>query len=789
MPYLGTGAFSERIITPEMLTPDPVGIEEEAAAHRATAANLQEWADTRASANVLREAAIQSPGSEAMHAVHQQVVADIRALADSYSATATMCEQEAQIVRDVDRDQGNIDREAHEKIAAATTPAEIEEIIDTHHASAEAMSVRAAKVIYGQHAQWDKTHGAQLGDLTTRLSKGIRPLSFAPPPLAPGSGPLPANPAPPPPTDPLVPAERGKEQVAEPGSGTPAGQGGSPGSEKAGNGPGRRVPDRGGDGGGQDGAGNGQGPGQGVGGSGGLPFSPLSGGGFPGSGGGGSGLGAGGLSSGGPLSSLMGGLGSNPAASGLGSGLPTTNPVSNAAGSSALGNPAGLFAQGLSSGASSVSPVSSAAPATAAPSSVGNSAGGLAGAPGAGAGGGPAAPAAAGGSGLHATPAAAGAGPSASASAVPAMLPSTGMGAAPAGGGAGPAVSAVGSSTSAASGSAGSGGPAAGSAGGAPVGNAGPTLVPAAVVSPADTGQRGKVLSRDARAAATLAWLLQHQCHRVFPLDWAVGVFRSNAGSETVVVSAEGSSYVPAGVFVPRGVQLLVADPLVDKAFRDRWFGCSDPAQVLVDYARLRRESGWELAAAATNGPVDQLRGAGVEYADSCTFDRSPLRGSTSVAVLDAMHVHRLQLEFPDLYERLVRLSGAEDRFGRELMMAVARGLVDEVSGFQHPLELPQTWSALVAGEQPSTQAWQHYATVTSNEFMFTTPKRPPACPVEVYRQAWMVCRALEVVGGFAGRPLPLADMVYALAAAWPGLDVRWQVEPLLRAAEVELGW
>ncbi|WP_208618359.1 hypothetical protein, partial [Mycobacterium nebraskense] len=211
-----------------MLTPDPFGIDEEAAAHRATAARLNAWADTRASANLEREGAIQSPGSEAMHAVNRQVVVDIRALADSYSATAKMYEQEAQIVRDVDRDQGNIDREAHEKISAAKDPAEIEEIIDAHHASAEAMSVRAADVIYGQHARWDKTHGAQLLDLQTRLGKPLAPISLGPPPLAPPPVQPPAAPAGP--VNSHDPVENSKSETPQPGSNSPVDQGGGPGS-------------------------------------------------------------------------------------------------------------------------------------------------------------------------------------------------------------------------------------------------------------------------------------------------------------------------------------------------------------------------------------------------------------------------------------------------------------------------------------------------------------------------------------------------------------------------------
>ncbi|ORW26897.1 hypothetical protein AWC17_29960 [Mycobacterium nebraskense] len=254
-----------------------------------------------------------------------------------------------------------------------------------------------------------------------------------------------------------------------------------------------------------------------------------------------------------------------------------------------------------------------------------------------------------------------------------------------------------------------------------------------------------------------------------------------------MIMSGEGSGYVPAGVFVPRTVRLLVADGLVDRAFRNTWFGCVDPARVLVEYARMRAATGWELVAAATSDQSSSLRQCGVEHVESYAFPMSV--AEIPLPVLDGMHVHRLQLEFPDLFERLTNLSAADDASARRMMMVLARDLIDEVNGFQHLIDLPRTWSALVAGNEPSADEWDKFQKLTELEFLVTTTKRPPACPVEVYRQAWMVGRAMEVVSGFGDRPLPLPDMVYALSAAWPGVDVRRQVEPLLRAAELDLGW
>ena len=73
-----------------------------------------------------------------------------------------------------------------------------------------------------------------------------------------------------------------------------------------------------------------------------------------------------------------------------------------------------------------------------------------------------------------------------------------------------------------------------------------------------------------------------------------------------------------------------------------------DPAEVLVEYARLRAD-GWSLVAAASTGKV--VRCAPL-VAPCWTHARNPFH-EVSPAVLDERHVHRLQLEDADLYERL----------------------------------------------------------------------------------------------------------------------------------------
>jgi hypothetical protein len=534
-----------------------------------------------------------------------------------------------------------------------------------------------------------------------------------------------------------------------------------------------------------------------------TPSSPLLGG-LTGAGGGLPG-GFSGLGGGNALSSLASGAGQVPSGSPAGlAGLPAgAGGVPSAAAQAAqVGQP---FASGLA-GTAGTSPAVPAVPVTpkvaAPPIEAGASL-----PPPASAAPAPAAAASTGlaSSGAH-TPTPTGGSPpgslSASAAAPPSMmLPSPGMGA--------PAATGVLSATAAGVPGSGSattvpGGSTASPASplGAPAG-AGPTLVPASVVAPAAAAARGlRKVSPDVAAANALAWELQAACDkRGYPLSWAVGVFRSPAGSETVVMSNDGSGYVPPRVFLPRNVRLLVADPLVDKAFRDRWFGWADPARLLAEYAGLRAHTEWKLVAAAANDSVAAFRGAGVEHGEPCRRERCPLSRDWSPPALDELHVHRLQMEYPDLYDRLQRLAGAEASRQERVILPISGRLTDSAKsavGVDVPHILRAVWTTLTAGNEPTPATWEKYDAEKAVFAVLPAAHRPggfedgpqepqdvPSGNGEFYRNQWLVARTLEHIGGWSIRPLPLADMVYA-AAAIGTADIREQLEPSLREVENE---
>jgi hypothetical protein len=500
----------------------------------------------------------------------------------------------------------------------------------------------------------------------------------------------------------------------------------------------------------------------------------------------GGGLGGGrlsGLSSANPLPSLASGLGETGSPAGSG-GMPI-------AASPAAANPS-AFGRGVAAGSSLGGTVPPVTQPAAPPVTVAERSAAVPPPPAAAAAAGSSVPAAVASSAVHLPASAV---PSGAPDPAPMMMPPPGMGApaaVPAVSGSPATAPATGSSMSQV------GAPAA-----AAGGNAGPTLVPASVVaagrvSPA-AAQRE---SPDVAAANRLAFELQKSCERVkYPLDWAVGVFRSPGGSETVVMSNDGAGFVPAGVFLPRSVRLLVADTLVDKKFRSHWFGWNDPAQVMVAYAGLRARSEWRLIAAATTGPVSALREARVEHGEPCDPRRSPLGDDWTAPLLDALHVHRLQLEHPDLYDRLEKLAEADPGYRKQVVLRTSLEVMNSLPrlGVEIPPELRTVSAAVKAGTEAPPRVWTNYVEASTTAFLaptlkrpglFTTAERPEDVPSEdhaVYAGRWQLARAMEHIGGYSRQPLPLADMVYAAFAIGRDIDVVQMLERDLSEVEGQL--
>lgn len=325
-------------------------------------------------------------------------------------------------------------------------------------------------------------------------------------------------------------------------------------------------------------------------------------------------------------------------------------------------------------------------------------------------------------------------------------------------------------------------------------------MVPASVVSAgAGARQRGRVESAELAAAKALARKLRRDSDVVgyASIEWAVGVFRSEAGgaTECVVMSNEGFGYIPWGIFLPRTSRNMASDTLVDSEFRGRWFGCSDAGQVMAEYAKLRASAGGShLVALAVTADSSTDRPHGVEYA---LCPREWEEGVHIRPILDDMHMHRLESLHPDLYGRIQRLSAtpaqARELVENKLVVQLAMQLMDKVdraAAVQAPAELRQMWDALGTGDGINEKTWRGYKLAAATYYVMVSAARPQGSDVDegrraIYRSQWAAARAMELLRGWERRPpgpSVLADMIYAFAAQEDNFAS--MVEPKLRALE-----
>jgi hypothetical protein len=763
-----------------MVPPDPAHWDAQEQAYRAGATTWDGIHQQIVTDNAAFREAADSTGFDAAHQAGATLAEEAKTISEWHGAVANKCGGIAQVLRETASGQDQIVRDADAAINAAKLPGEREALVTTYHTQARTQTgwgVEAATALHTSFkASAENVRALDLltryGDLPTgpaiqpvdsETSPGIEQGSSDPRkrPTDPGNDKAPTPDAPADPTGASTTqsgVDRGTTSApgdsavvaASPGPATQATPSPRPSASPLGGG---GMPSMGGLGSGGGGLGSG---------GGGLPKMP-------------GGLGSGGMPGMGSSNPLSGGLGQMP---GAGTGLPSAGGVP----ASGAGSPAAAFSQGLSTGAGIGGGMPAAAPPAPPSPSPALTGGGHA-VPttpvSAAAGGGVTPAAAQPGMVAPAAPAAAptGAGMGAGSGGAPMMLPPGSMGP-PA---ATPAAT-VPASTLATATSAPSATPASSSSGGA-----GATLIPASVVAAGQTAAaRERRESADAAAAKELAWKLQHAAQAVgYPIEWAVGVFRSPSGTETVATSNDGASYIPAGVYVPRSVRILATDPLVDDHFRQLWFGWADPARVLIEYAQLRADMGWRLVAAATTGPLTSLRDAGVEHPPSCTRQTNPLLQpgqQTAPAGMDGMHEHRLAVLWPDVYPRLLRVMDA-DPLLQDRIVAAASALLMNTATTQGvavdggiPNAVRQIWLTRGGDRDPSPQQWAEYDAAAKDFNTVTSIFRPgfvghadPSDTIEElarYRAHWMVARTAELIGGWATRPLPLPDMCYAAAAA-----------------------
>lgn len=89
-------------------------------------------------------------------------------------------------------------------------------------------------------------------------------------------------------------------------------------------------------------------------------------------------------------------------------------------------------------------------------------------------------------------------------------------------------------------------------------------------------------------------------------LGWAVSVMRGPGGVTVFVTSNEGRGWLPADVYLPRGVATPWQLDRVLGRVMSAWEGVADPARVLVEFAHLWGErSGATVTALVSSGGID----------------------------------------------------------------------------------------------------------------------------------------------------------------------------------------
>lgn len=804
------GSYGRLIVTPDMEPPDALHWDAVEQTYRAGATSWNGIYDEISRNNAAFRDAADSRGFDEAHRAGAVLAEEAKTVAEWHAKVADKCADVATVLRDTRAGQEQLVREADAKIASAKLPGEAEALVSTYHSLARYQTEAGVTAAMASHVSFKKSseNTRALSLLTkwgeTPAAPPAQPLDQPSPGIAQGDDPLSdtkkptaGDDAPRPPADaptdkagiyvtqsgvsPGVDAETGRTAVGDEGLAASG-----PVTQAT---PGAAATPR---------------P---------ATASPLGGGGVPSMGGLGSG--GGGMGSGGGIPKMPGGLGSggtpgvgsNPLSGGVGqmpgaaSGLPNSGAVSGAGSASPLSS---AFNQGIATTAGMGGGIPAAPPpAPASPSPALSRGGGHAAPPVSAVPGGDVSPAAVQpGMVSPAPPAAAptGAGAGTGGGGAPMMLPPGSMGP-PAG--APPAPTAPAGTLSSANAPA---VPAPSAASAA----AGPTLIPASVVAAGQTAAaRERRESADAAAAKELVWKLQHAAQAVkYPIEWAVGVFRSPSGTEIVITSNDGASYIPAGVFVPRSVRVLSTDPLADDHFRQLWFGWGDPARVLIEYAQLRAETGWRLVAAATTGGVSVLRDAEVEHPPSCTRQINPwLQQGVEVPapVLDGMHEHRLAVLWPDVYPRLLRVMKADPIFQDRIVAGVSASLIHSATTQAQavdngvPDSIRRVWMARGGDREPTLQQWAEYDDDAKSFNTTTAICRPAfangcnADPGETiqerarYRAHWLVARTTEHIGGWATRPLPLPDMCYAAAATGDAPHLRDVIVRALVSVEEDL--
>ncbi|UWW08169.1 WXG100 family type VII secretion target [Mycolicibacterium brumae] len=284
------------------------------------------------------------------------------------------------------------------------------------------------------------------------------------------------------------------------------------------------------------------------------------------------------------------------------------------------------------------------------------------------------------------------------------------------------------------------------------------SVVPAAVRDVSGTRVKRELAVSDLDTARAVVADLAAASSVSYPgLEWAVGVARGPSGvPEFWIVSNEGASYIPAGVYVPRTMPLVRG---MDPDFDARWFGWFDPAETVW---RSITSRGLTVSAIATtwstpgervteNVPALAAGVLGLEGGPPAAEAAQPARNRS----------HRLETLSDSIWFQLQQAERTE-------MEEYCRALIERIAFAEPALSSTAQDIArtIAAGRWPTADEWAALQEEYQRAQLMAGAQRPGLLGIEdpeqlvAYQADFMICRRLEAL--LAWERGDLADLLYA---------------------------
>lgn len=320
-------------------------------------------------------------------------------------------------------------------------------------------------------------------------------------------------------------------------------------------------------------------------------------------------------------------------------------------------------------------------------------------------------------------------------------------------------------------------GSAAAGPGGAPsagaVGTAGAAGVAAASAAPYSAAVP-KQIDHYGQMAVDAVKVLAPAAARLPGLVVAVAVVSSRGGHPQLVMATnDGAGFLPDGFFLPGGMIHAFAD-LNSPDFDRKWFGWTDPARTLLDYAETRGQfsgSGMQVLGLASSA---QISGETKEIFPNAVPVVRPDAGAEPVGEDGGRNTHRLKVIAPLLYADLMNASDA----AREQATVLATDRAMHLAASAPLRAAGGPWQIMMSGRALDAAEWETLRSRYSELVGTYGAMRPGFMTGDRvgqfgtgYQAQFQLVRAIEVLLGWQNAPaISPRDIIYAAHQA--GADI-----------------